>query len=222
MRAIYYLLALCGLMALAFSFAGAQTSTPLTVAPASAHDVLEKMIARNAGLDSYEVRVHVHMHTSIPFYSPKLDGTTYFKRPGNFAVVFDSVPGYLKSVQKLFDDIGDPIGWEKDSNINLAGSEVVDGRSLLKLVMTKKIYSDQIKDTIAYVDPQSYDVVEMRWEYTNGQAIVMKQYFQTENGFSVVTRQEVDGNRRVRATGEARYETYKTNIPVDDSVFKQQ
>jgi len=216
------LLAACGLLALAFSFASAEPIAPTaTAAATSAQDVLAKMTARNAGLNSYAVRVYVHMHTSIPFYSPNLDGTTYFKRPDNFAVVFDRVPGYLKSFQKLFDDIGDPTGWEKDSNIALAGSAVIDGRSLLKLVMTKKIYSDQIKDTIAYVDPNSYEVAEMRWEYTNGQAIVMKQYFQTENGFSVVTRQDVDGNRRIHATGEAQYETYKTNVPVADSVFQQ-
>jgi len=190
-------------------------------APTDAQDVITRMLARNAGLESYTVRVHVHLRTSIPFYSPNLEGTAYYKRPDNFAVIFDRVPGYMRSFQQLFTDVGDPTGWEKDSNITLRGTEDLNGKPMLVLVLTKKIYSDQIKDTIVYVDPTNYELPEMDFNYTNGQSIVMKQTYRNEHGFDVVVQQHVDGNRRIRATGDAEYETYQTNVAVSDSVFKQ-
>lgn len=225
MRPLYYLLGLCVLLALVFSVADAQTPSASPVVssatPDTAQDVIDRMEARNVGLHSYTVRVHVRMRTSIPFYDPNLDGTTYYKRPDSFAVIFDRVPGYMKSVQKLFDDVGDPTDWQKDSNIRLAGTVQLNGRLMLELVLTKKIHSDQLGDTIAYVDPNTYELPQMEWHYTNGQTIVMTQDYQEENGFSVVTHQHVSGNRRIRATGDATYEQYQTNVAVDNSVFTQ-
>jgi outer membrane lipoprotein-sorting protein len=197
----------------------AQTTPPT---PASAQEVIARMLARNAGLKSYMVRVHVKLRTVIPFYSPSLDGTAYFKRPDSFAVVFDRVPSYGRPFQKLFDDVGDPTEWEKDSNITLQGIGQLDGRPMIVLVLTKKIYSDQIKDAVVYVDPTTYELPEMDWHYTNGGSIVMKQYYSTEDGFSVVSRQHVDIHYRVRATGDSQYEPYHTNVPIDDSVFVKQ
>ncbi len=180
------------------------------------------MLARNVGLNSYQVRVHVHMRTEIPFYSPNLEGTAYFKRPDNFAVIFDRVPSYGRGFQKLFDDVGDPTGWEKDSNIKLQGMGELDGRPMIVLVLTKKIYSDQIKDTVVYVDPVSYELPEMDWHYTNGGTIVMQQYYSTEHGFNLVSRQHVDIHYRVRATGDSQYDSYQTNVALSDSVFQKQ
>jgi hypothetical protein len=190
-------------------------------APTDAQDVITRMLARNAGLESYTVRVHVHMRTAIPFYSPKLDGTAYYKRPDSFALVFDRVPSYGRSFQKLFDDVGDPTGWEKDSNIKFAGTQDLNGKPMLVLVLTKKIYSDQIKDTTVYVDPATYELDEMDWHYTNGGAIVMTQTYREENGYSVVATQHVDIRYRVHATGDSQYSTYQTNVAVNDAVFNQ-
>jgi outer membrane lipoprotein-sorting protein len=196
----------------------AQSASP---APADAQAVIARMLARNVGLQSYTVRVHVHMRTAIPFYSPNLDGTAYYKRPDNFAVIFDRVPSYGKGFQKLFDDVGDPTEWEKDSNIKLQGIGQLQGHPMLVLVLTKKIYSDQIKDTVVYVDPTNYELPEMDWHYTNGGTIVMKQYYSVENGFTVVSRQHVDIHYRVRATGDSQYGPYQTNVAVNDAVFNK-
>ncbi len=190
-------------------------------APTGAQEVMTRMLARNAGLESYTVRVHVNMHTSIPFYSPKLEGTAYYKRPDNFALVFDRVPSYGKGFQRLFDDVGDPTSWQKDSNIAFTGTHALNGKPVLVLVLTKKIYSDQLKDTTVYVDPANYELVEMDWHYTNGDVIVMKQSYREENGFSVVASQHVDIRRRVHATGDSQYEPYQTNVAVSDTVFSQ-
>lgn len=191
--------------------------------PADAHDVIERMIASNAGLASYSARVHVQTRTNIPFYAPTLDGTAYYKRPGSFAVVFDRVPGYLKGFQQIFTDVGDPAQWEHDWNIRLAGTAPVDGRPMLQLVMTKKIYSDQIANALVYVDPDTYDVAEMDWHYTNGDSIVMKQYYTDEGGFRLVARQHVDAHRRMlRGTADSVYDAYQTNVALNDAVFAKQ
>ncbi len=224
MRAIYYLLALCGLLALAFSFASAQTNAPLATAasvPPSAQEVLEKMMARNAGLNSYTARVHVDLRMkTFPFFAPKLDGTSYYKRPDKSEVVFDSVPSYAKGFQKLFNDVADPMGWQADQNIALQGVSSLNGRPMIVLILTKKIHSDILDHTTVYVDPGSYELMQMEWHYTNGGIIVMKQFYRTEDGFSVVAQQHVDINYRVHAVGDSQYAPYRTNVPVDDAVFK--
>jgi len=218
---IFRTLAVAALLAVSpVSGLRAQSAPPAV--PTSAQDVIVRMQARNAGVQSYTVRVHVHMRTAIPFYSPNLDGTAYFKRPDNFAVVFDRVPSYGKGFQKLFDDVGDPTQWEQDSNIKLAGMRQLDGRPMIVLILTKKIYSDQIKDTVVYVDPTTYELPEMDWHYTNGGTITMKQHYSVENGFSFVTQQHVDIHYRVRATGDSQYGPYQINVAISDSVFTKQ
>ncbi len=48
-----------------------------------ARAVIQRMDDRNPGLRSYRARVHVNIRMfSFPFLAPKLDGTSYFKRPG--------------------------------------------------------------------------------------------------------------------------------------------
>ena len=89
---------------------------------------------------------------AFPFFAPKLDGTSYYRRPDTYEVVFDRVPSYAKGFEKLFNDIGDPLAWEKDQNIALDGVRVVDGRQTIVLRLTKKIHSTILDHTLAYVD----------------------------------------------------------------------
>ena len=55
-------------------------------------DVVANIIAQNADMRSYCAHVGVDVRLrSFPYVSQKLAGTTYFKRPDNYEVVFDSV-----------------------------------------------------------------------------------------------------------------------------------
>jgi hypothetical protein len=204
----------------------APVSAQAETAPQDASAVIARMLARNAGLSSYTAHVHVTARPSIPLCRLRTDGTAYYKRPGSFAVALNPISGFcassLKAIQKLSTDVGDPVGWEKDSNIKLAGIQPLDGHPMIVLVLTKKIYSDQIKDTTVYVDPATYELVEMDWHYTNGDAIAMKQYYGIESGFSVVVRQHFEGRRRIGFTGDSTYDSYQTNVAVNDAVFTQQ
>jgi hypothetical protein len=193
--------------------------------PAAVHEILDRMVDRNPSLTSYQARVHVDLRMlNFPFLSPKLDGTSYYKRPNSYEVVFDRVPAYAKGFEKLFNDVADPIAWQKDSNVTYKGAVRVNGyaQPMLELFMTKKIYSDQLADTIAYVDPSSYELVQMNWDYRNGGHIVMRQWYREEGPYSLVSQQHVDISiPHVHAVGDSLYGTYQTNVAVDDSVFKK-
>ena len=197
---------------------GASAQTNL---PTSAHEVIQKMAERNPSLSSYRARVHVDVRMlSFPFLAPKLDGTSYFKRPDNYEVVFDRVPGYAKGFQRLFNDVGDPVGWEKDQNVTLEGVKELYGRPMLVLRMTKNIHSTILDHTLAYVDPTNYELLQMEWYYTSGGKITMRQWYRTEGGFTLLSTQHADISiPHVHAVADSRYETYQTNVAVDDSVF---
>lgn len=187
--------------------------------------VMTKMLERNGALNSYQSRVHVDMRMlNFPFLSPKLDGTAYYKRPNKFEVTFDRVPSYAKGFQSLFNDVADPVSWKVDSNITNKGLVKLEGypNQMIELYMTKRQYSSTIADTIAYVDPASYELLEMDFNYRNGGKIRFRQWYRMEGGFSVVSQQHVDIDiPHVHAVGDSQFATYQTNIAIDDSVFKK-
>lgn len=195
-----------------------------TVSPEAA-TVIEKMLDRNGALNSYQSRVHVDMRMlSFPFLSPKLDGTAYYKRPNKFEVTFDRVPSYAKGFQSLFNDVADPVSWQIDSNIESKGLVKLDGypNEMIELYMTKRQYSTIIADTIAYVDPHSYELLEMDFDYRSGGKIRFRQWYRMEGGFSVVSQQHVDIDiPHIHAVGDSKFATYQTNVAIDDAVFKK-
>ncbi len=189
--------------------------------PTDAHAVIERVLSSNPALMSYRARVHVGVHMlNFPFLSPELDGTSYYKRPGNLEVVFDSVPFYMKGFSKLFSDMGDAAAWERDQNVALLGTRTLDGQPQLLLRMTKKIHSDILDHTDAYIDPQTYELTRMEWHYRSGGEIVMTQSYRTAAGFTVPATQhatiDIPG---VHAVGDAVYADYQINVIVDDGTF---
>lgn len=185
--------------------------------------VIHRMIARNPELGSYRARVHVHLHMlNFPWLSPNLDGTTYFKRPDNYEVVFDRVPPYAKGFSRFFDDIGDPAAWVKVQNITLQGVKNVDGHRYVVLYMTKKGYSDILASTIAYIDPKTYELLRMDWHYRSGGWITMTQTYKNEGSYSLIAAQHlVIDIPHIHAIGDSNYHTYETNVAVSASVFKK-
>ena len=183
--------------------------------------VLAGIAARNPALQTYQARVHVNVHMlNFPWLSPKLDGTSYFKRPDSYEVIFDRVPSYAHGINKLFGDIDDVAAWEKDWNIFYDGVQTVAGKPYYALRMTKKIYSDQITDTVAYVDPSNYEVARMDWHYRNGGTITMTQTYRQQGQYNVVATQHADIHiPHVHAVADATYGEYQTNVAISDSVF---
>lgn len=207
------LLAPAVLAALSILAAPASASSGTT----DAHAVIAKMLDRNPALQSYRARVHVDVRMlSFPFLAPKLDGTSYYRRPDTYEVVFDKVPSYARGFQKLFDDVGDPAAWERDQNITLDGLTSLDGRPTIVLRLTKKIHSTILDHTLAYIDAASYTLTKMEWYYTSGGKISMSQQYGKEDGFWVPAKQHADIDiPHVRAVADAEYGSYQTNVPGD-------
>jgi outer membrane lipoprotein-sorting protein len=195
----------------------ASQETAESPAPLDAHAVIKHMAERNPTLQSYKARVHVDIRmSSFPYLAPKLDGTSYYKRPDFFIVVFDRMPSYARSFGRLFNDIGNPLAWQRDQNITVDGTTSLDGRPTIVLRLTKKIHSDILDHTLAYVDEASFVLVRMEWYYTSGGKIAMTQQYRADGSYFVVSRQHATIQiPHVRAVADAVYGTYQTNVPVD-------
>jgi outer membrane lipoprotein-sorting protein len=204
-------------LALAAGTGGAHASDFSLVSPsASAWSIVQHMAERNPSLQSYRARVHVDVRMlNFPFLAPKLDGTSYYKRPDFFEVVFDRMPGYARSFQRLFDDIGNPRAWQKDQNISIDGTSLVDGRPTIVLRLTKKIHSDILDHTLAYVDLNDYTLLRMEWYYTSGGKITMTQEYREQGHYSLLSQQHATIDiPHVHAVADASYDSYQTNVPV--------
>lgn len=201
----------------AASFAAVPAGATSANVPDDPHAIIQRMEDRNPALQSYRSRVHVDVRMlNFPFLSPTLDGTSYFKRPDFNEVVFDRVPGYAKGFSKLFNDVADPGSWEKDQNVSIAGEQVVDGHTMIVLRLTKKIHSDILDHTLAYVDPQTYALQQMEWDYTSGGKITMVENYRSEDGFLVLSSQHATIDiPHIHAVADAQYGAYETNVPVD-------
>ncbi|MHB8463066.1 MAG: LolA family protein [Vulcanimicrobiaceae bacterium] len=211
------------LVALTLLVAFVAPSLGRTADATDAQTVVDRMIARNPSLSSYRARVHIHFKmNNFPWYASNLDGTSYFKRPNNYEVVFDKVPWYAKSFPRLFDDVGDPTSWLRTENIALLPPTTRDGKTYLVLKLTKKIHSSILDYALAYIDPKSYTLDRMEWQYTSGGRIVMTQQYALEGGYSVIVAQHAEIDiPHVRAIADSSYDPYQTNVAVNDSVFRQ-
>lgn len=200
-----------------------QAAVPQADAPTAA-SVMQAVMARNASLHSFQARVHVHVRMlTFPFLAPNLSGTSYYKSPGRYEIVFDRVPSYAHGITKLFGDIGDPAGWMKTSTIRYDGVRTVDGHAYYTLDMVKKVRSDQVKQALAFVDPATSEVARMEWHYYNGGSIIMTQSFRQQDGYALVAAQHADIHIPfVHAVADAAYGAYHTNVAVADTVFVKQ
>lgn len=185
---------------------------PLAV-PLDPQVVIKRMAAGNQSLQSYQSRVHVRIRLlSFPFLTPTLDGTSYYRRPDTYVVVFDRMPSYAKGFSRIFDDVGNPEAWEKEQNVTFEGTTVLHARQTVVLRLTKKIHSDILDHTLAYVDAQTYQLEQMEWYYTNGGFIVMSQQYRLEGGYAVLASQHASIRIPfVHAVADAQYGTYQIN-----------
>ena len=105
---------------------------------------------------------------------------------------------------------------EKANDIVVAATPRWTGATRIVLRLTKKIHSDILDHSLAYVDLASFVLVRMEWYYTNGGKIVMIQQYRKQGRFRVLGQQHATiAIPHVRAVADATYGTYETNVPVD-------
>jgi anti-sigma B factor antagonist len=182
--------------------------------------ILARVQERNPSLSSYQGRVHVDLRlTSFPFLRQHLDGTTYYKKPSNYEVVFDRVPALAKGFDKMFADVGDPSSWEKRFHITYEGERDYNGRKDIELKLVQRVRGMIDHETVL-IDPVAWTVDSIRYDYYNGGHITMTQTFREVGGYSMLAEQNADiAIPYAKAVAHGTYAEYKTNVAVDDSVF---
>ena len=186
-------------------------------------DVVANLIAQNADMQSYQAEVKVDVRLrSFPYVAQHLDGTTYFKRPDNFEVVFERVPAYAKGFERVYSDIGDPTGWMRHFDVSLAGRRSVGDHSDVVLRLVQKVRGMIDHEDVA-VNPATWQIDEIDWHYYNGGVIAMSQEYQSVGGFTVLAKQHATIHIPfVHAAAEATYGDYRTNVAIDDNVFTRE
>ena len=189
-----------------------QTQTP--------QQIVQQVVSRNPALTSFEAHVDVRLHTGVPFLNPALEGTTYFKRPDNYEVVFTKVPSYAKGLEQLYTDIGDPSEWNKKFTITLAGDEQFQNHRDIVLRLVQRVRG-MIDHENVLIDPQDWTIVKFTYYYYNGGTISLEQSYRQEDGFTVLSDQRavISLPHIPRAIGTAHYSAYRMNVAIDDSVF---
>jgi anti-anti-sigma regulatory factor len=210
-------------LALAFAF-GALAVTGRTPVAAEIDvtplDAVRNVIVENARVPSYQAKIAVVVQLrSFPYLAKTLSGTTYFKRPDNYEVVFDSVPAMAKGFDKLYSDADDATGWERRFVLSSTGEKTVDGHRDVAIRLVQRVRGMIDYEDVA-IDPSTWKIDSMEWHYYNGGVISMSQSYQNVGGFSVLASQHATIRiPYVHAAADAVYSGYKTNVAIDDAVF---
>jgi hypothetical protein len=182
--------------------------------------ILARVMQRNPDLASYQSRVHVKVRLiSFPFISQQLEGSTYFKRPANYEVVFDRVPSYAKGFEKLYSDVGDPANWEQRFVITYVGERAFESRSDVVLNLVQRVRGMIDHETVL-IDPSAWTIDQIRYDYYNGGVVTMTQHFAVIDGYSMLSSQVAEIRiPHVRAIANGTYTDYRTNVAIAESVF---
>jgi hypothetical protein len=209
-------------LALAGGMLPARAAAQTPIAAPGPHAVLERVIERNPNLSSYQGRLHVDIRLiSFPFLREHLDATTYYKRPSNYEVVFDKLPSYAKGFEKLYTDIGDPANWEKRFVITQAPDANFNEHRDIALRLVQRVRGMIDHETVL-VDPNTWTIDQIRYDYYNGGSITMAQQFETIAGYSLLISQKADiAIPHIRAVAYGTYANYQTNVALDDTVFEK-
>jgi len=208
------------LVAALFGFSALFGARATAATESSPVELVRGVVAQNEQIASYEATIGIDLRLrSFPYLSQHLDGTTYFKRPDNFEIVFRSVPSYAKGFDKLCADIGDPSDWEQRFAMSLVGERTVDGHRDVVIRLVQKVRG-MIDHEDVSIDPASLRIDRMEWYYYNGGMISMSQEYQNVGGYTVLAKQHATIREPfVHAAADAVYTDYKTNVAIDDSVF---
>ena len=188
--------------------------------PPTPSRLIDAVIAQNADVASYRAHVSVDFHLrSFPYITQHLDGTTYYKRPDNFELVFDNVPSYAKGFDKLYSDIDDPSSWNRRFAMSLAGQTKVEGHDDVVVRLVQRVRGMIDHEDVA-IDPVRAHIDSMEWFYYNGGTIAMTQEFKRVGDFDVLASQHATIRIPfVHAAADAAYTGYETGVPIDDAVF---
>jgi hypothetical protein len=175
-------------------------------------EVVARVLERNAAAPGYRARIHVRARLlGFPFASQRLDGEVSFSPPDSHEIVFERVPRYARSFAHVFQDAADPAFWAKDQIVTVDGDAPADA---IALRVTRKTPGSRVDHITVLVDPASYAVRSIEWDYTNGGKILMTQTYRSLDGVSVPAGQHASiVIPHVRAEADATYDDYRVVEP---------
>ena len=201
----------------ATTFVAALGIAPTMPSPSgpTATDVLARVTANDARVDSYAVPVHmdVRVHKLLTFHMG-LNGMQYYKRPDRLALDMRQIP---PSARKLFADLGTPLTWPGAYDLKLVGSG--GERGPYHLEGTPK-HSCDIARMVVDVDGAGSGPLHVVWTTRDGGTIDMRITEESAGGYELPKHAEADmaiGGYKIHASID--YGQYSVNEAVADAVF---
>lgn len=189
---------------------------PAFAAPQSGDALLRRMADANPSLRTYTASMHVVivMH-SMPFVSPALDASYYYKRPDKQAVVFQTVPLLAEQFQKVYPKLDPPATWPQLYDISVLDESPAS--TTLRLVPKRQ---GRVSHLDVVVDNSNAMPTAFTWAYVDGGSVEFQQQYTVIGGSYLIKSQ----NGRVElpsynADVTSTFSDFKLNVPIPDSVF---
>jgi hypothetical protein len=199
-----------------------QAAAPATVAtaaaelPPAASELYRRTAQVNAQLRTFKAKLNVTvvLRTFLPL-TKSLDGTLYYRRPDQQAVVFDTVPALAKEFQKVYPRIEAAVDWPKIYTLSSLGS--ADGVTTFRLVPRKH---GRVLHLDVRVDEATATIKGYTWTYEDGGDVAFDQTFVQKSGFQLVSGQVGRVNLPAyKADVTSTIGDYELNVPIAESVF---
>jgi len=213
--------AMRGLAALALGTALCTAAgAPISAAPdtiPSAGRLLGLVCAGSAGVDSFAVPVHidVRVHKLLTFRMG-LNGMEYFKRPNKFALEMPRIP---EQSRRVFGELGTPLSWPAQYDMNVLGSTVADGRTTYHLRGVPKSPND-IDHMLLDLDGDPAVPLHVQWFLHDGGTIAMTIRSEFDGMHELPKHADLDlttGGYKIHAAID--YGNYVVNETLADSRF---
>ncbi|HZW54169.1 MAG TPA: hypothetical protein VFF00_09040, partial [Candidatus Elarobacter sp.] len=144
-------------------------SATIPSAASTASEVLARVNAHDARVESYAVPIHIDVRVKkLLTFHFGLDGTQYFKRPSKLALDVPRVPAQGK---KLFAELGTPLTWPQQYDLRLVGTNGDRGPYHLEGVPK---HGGDIARMVVDIDGDPSAPLHAQWWTTDGSTVDMR------------------------------------------------
>ncbi|HYW53249.1 MAG TPA: hypothetical protein VE826_04715 [Dongiaceae bacterium] len=190
-------------------------SATIPSAASTASEVLARVNAHDARVESYAVPIHIDVRVKkLLTFHFGLDGTQYFKRPSKLALDVPRVPAQGK---KLFAELGTPLTWPQQYDLRLVGTNGDRGPYRLEGVPK---HGGDIARMVVDVDGDPAAPLHAQWWTTDGSTVDMRITEQAAGGYELPKHAEADLNvsgTKIHASID--YGAYVVNETIADAKF---
>jgi hypothetical protein len=190
-------------------------SATIPSAASTASEVLARVNAHDARVESYAVPIHINVRVKkLLTFHFGLDGTQYFKRPSKLALDVPRVPAQGK---KLFAEIGTPLTWPQQYDLKLVAANGDRGPYHLEGVPK---HGGDIARMVVDVDGDPTSPLHAQWWTTDGSTIDMRITEEASGGYELPKHAEADldiSGTKIHASID--YGPYVVNETIADAKF---